>query len=481
MGFLKDIKLTGNAIYDIIIVSVLLMIGMYVYKVSVSKRLKEHGTMKKQAETDQLTGRGNRHKFINDLDKKINNNKKFAVCFMDLDGFKNVNDTLGHDAGDMLLIELSNRLDSCLPKTCESYRLGGDEFSIIIEKINTIEEISKVLDVLKETLTIPVVIDNNKIVLQYSLGVAVYPEDATTRSNLMTYADDAMYYIKEHGKNNYYFFNNVLKSKLDNKKKMQDDLKKAFENKEFSLSYQPRISTKNPDDIMFEALIHWIHPVLGKLNAEYFIPQAEEMGVIVALDEFMLTNVCRKLKELKNKGNNVKMCMNISNMNSRRKDFIDKICDIIKSYEFDKNQLQIEFIDEIPMKNIVDYKYFTEKLNEIGVKVSIPSFEIKYETLEIFNKLNINEIKLSSKYVSDDSKLSDDTLNDIAKLSKSLGYETVVTSIENEKELSCAIKAKVNYIQGEFLFGKLEENELESFIRKYDTFKEDIENIINKY
>ena len=481
MDFLNNLELTGNPVLDVVFVSIILMIGMYIYKLAVTGRLKEHGKMKKQAETDPLTGRGNRHKFVMDLDDKIKKNKKFAICFMDLDGFKNVNDTLGHDAGDMLLIELSNRLENSLPKICESYRLGGDEFSIIIEKINTIEEISKILDRLKESLTSPVIIKNNKIVLQYSLGVAIYPEDATQRQDLMTYADDAMYHIKEHGKNNYYFFNNVLKSKLENKKKMQDDLKKAFENKEFSLSYQPRISTNNVDEIMFEALIYWIHPVLGKLNAEYFIPQAEEMGFIVQLDEFVLSKVCDKLKELKTKHNtNIKMSINMSNVHSKRHNFVDKLCEIIQSYNFDEGDLEFEFIDEIPIKNITDYKYFTEKLSDIGVRTSIPSFEVKHETLEIFNKLNIDTVKLSSKYVNENSKFNEDTLNDIIKLSKDLGYKTVVTSVETKKELEYVIKAKADFIQGDFVFNKLEDNELDNFIKKYNTLTGNIKEIINE-
>ena len=481
MEFLNSLRLENVFIVDSIFVSVILILGMYIYKLSINDKLKEHNKMKIQAETDPLTGRGNRHKFVHDLDKKINKGEKFAVCFMDLDGFKNVNDTLGHEAGDILLIELSDRLKNNLPNTCESYRLGGDEFSIIIEKINTIEEISKILDSLKEALSIPVSIQNNKIVLQYSLGISIFPEDSTNRTDLMTYADDAMYYIKEHGKNSYYFFNNVLKSKLDNKKKMQDDLKHAIDNDEFLLSYQPRINVENVDDIMFEALIYWNHPVLGSLNAEYFIPQAEEMGFIVQLDEIVLKKACDKLSELKAiYDKNIKIGINMSNIHSKRHNFVDKLCEIISSYNFEKNQFEIQFIDDIPLKNISDYKYCTEKLEEIGVKVSISSFEIKYETLEMFSKLNINEIKLSSKYVDNKTKMSKDTLNDVIKLSKDLGYETLVTSIETENEFSAAIKANANYIQGKYLFDKLSESELNDFIVKYNTLKQDIKSTISK-
>ena len=177
-------------------VTILVVIGMLSYKLFELDKNKENKIVKKQALTDQLTGRGNRYMFQQVLDKLISKKKKFAVCFMDLDGFKQINDTMGHDAGDELLIALSNTFESKLPKNATAYRLGGDEFSIVIEGIKTVADITELLDNLKKELNVPLNIDGTSISLQYSLGVSIFPEDADNRTDLLKYADDAMYYIK---------------------------------------------------------------------------------------------------------------------------------------------------------------------------------------------------------------------------------------------------------------------------------------------
>ncbi len=465
----------SELLLQIFVGSMIFLLGMIIHKITINSKLIEHKTIKKQAETDPLTGRGNRHKFIVDLEKRIRKGKKFAVCFMDLDGFKNVNDTLGHDAGDILLIELSNRLKSSLPDTTESYRLGGDEFSVLIDDVNTIEEISKILDKLKEGLSKEVVIGSNEIVLEYSLGVAIYPTDAITRQDLMTYADDAMYYIKENGKNNYYFHNAVLKSKLQNKKKMQEDLKKAIENSEFRLEYEPRIALNNSEQICLEALVYWQHPVLGKLDAEYFMTQAKEMGFIVQVDEFVFKNVCEKLKELnESNSNEFQIAINMSSAYTKRTDFINKLCDEIEAYKFKKGQLIIQFIDRIDVKSIANYKYLTQKLNKLGVKVSVNSFDIEYKKLSLFNELEIDEVKISVKFAADESKFNIATLKDIVNLSKDLKYDALVKGISTKVELEYALDAKANYLQGEYIYKPVAENEIETIIDSYIQTKENL-------
>lgn len=470
-----NIEIENITLLNIVIAIFSLLLGMLIYKVTVAKKLKEHTIVKKQAETDPLTGSGNRHRFVKDIDNTINKKKKFAICFMDLDGFKNVNDTLGHDAGDILLIELSKRLKINLPRSCQSYRLGGDEFAIIIEKINTIDEITKILDDLKQALEKPVIIDNNKITLGYSLGVSIYPTDTIDRKNLMTYADDAMYYIKENGKNNYYFFNDVLKTRLENKKKMQKDLKKAFESDEFSVCFQNRVCINNTDKIILEALIYWNHPVLGRLDAEYFIKDAEEMGVIAKIDEFVFNTVCNKLKEFINKGyNNISFAINISNMHTQRKDFIDKLCESLEEYNFGKGKLQIELNDDIPVGKISGYKYFIDRLKEYDIAVSAPSYNVQYDNLMIFKSLDVDEIKINSKFAGLDSNFDKKVLSDIVNLSKNLKYETSIVSIENERELVSAVLAGADYIQGDYVFERINEDKIVDFAEKYNSLKSNI-------
>ena len=478
-----SLNIDANLIYTYLVylleVSALIIIGMLVYKLFEFDKNKENKIVKKQALTDQLTGRGNRYMFQAVLDKLIAKKKKFAVCFMDLDGFKQINDTMGHDAGDELLVALSNTFESKLPKNATAYRLGGDEFSIIIEDIKTVADITTLLDNLKEELNVPFTIENTNITLQYSLGVAIYPEDADNRQDLLTYADDAMYYIKEHGKNGYYFHNKSLKAKLENDTKMQADLKKAFENNEFNFSMQPRIDTKDINKICFEALLYWSHPVLGKLTSEYFIKQADEIALTIKLDQYILDKVCTKLEDLKQKGfKNIQMAVNISNRHMVKKEFIDKLCDILNKHNIEKGEIVIELTDTIEVSKIENYKVMFERLKTSGVEIVVNNLEVKYESLALFQDLQIDAIKLSSIYVAENSKFSVDILENIVKVCKNLNYNVIIGRIDEECELENSIRSGADSIQGNLIFKSMDEELVETFLNEYVNYKNRIENII---
>lgn len=478
-----SLNIDANLIYTYLVylleVSALIIIGMLVYKLFEFDKNKENKIVKKQALTDQLTGRGNRYMFQAVLDKLIAKKKKFAVCFMDLDGFKQINDTMGHDAGDELLVALSNTFESKLPKNATAYRLGGDEFSIIIEDIKTVADITTLLDNLKEELNVPFTIENTNITLQYSLGVAIYPEDADNRQDLLTYADDAMYYIKEHGKNGYYFHNKSLKAKLENDTKMQADLKKAFENNEFNFSMQPRIDTKDINKICFEALLYWSHPVLGKLTSEYFIKQADEIALTIKLDQYILDKVCTKLEDLKQKGfKNIQMAVNISNRHMVKKEFIDKLCDILNKHNIEKGEIVIELTDTIEVSKIENYKVMFERLKTSGAEIVVNNLEVKYESLALFQDLQIDAIKLSSIYVAENSKFSVDILENIVKVCKNLNYNVIIGRIDEECELENSIRSGADSIQGNLIFKSMDEELVETFLNEYGNYKNRIENII---
>lgn len=457
----------------------LVAIGAILHRIYYIGKNKETKLVKKQAVTDPLTGRGNRHLFISVLDKLIMKKKKFAVCFMDLDGFKQINDTMGHDAGDELLIALANTFETKLPKNAVAYRLGGDEFGIIIQDIKTTEDITTLLDDLKNEFRKPFMIDNTAISLEYSLGISVFPEDATTRQELIMYADDAMYYIKENGKNDYYFHNKVLRAKLENKNKMENDLKLAYENNQFDINLQPRISIDDTSNICLESLLYWKHPVLGNISAEYFIKQAEEMSLIIKLDHYVLDLVCNKLDKIKESGaKNVKMAVNISNRHVVKKDFIDKLCEILNKHAIEPGEIYLEFTGNIQEKYIENYKVMFEKLKQSGANIVISNFEIKYEVLKLFKQLPIDEIKLSSKFYEKDNDLKKEVLVDLIKLSHDLGFKVVVGNIETEEELTGVIKSNADKIQGDLLFKRMDENVMYDFIKEYTNYKYKIDDII---
>ena len=472
--------LTNPTFLKIAEIFLLVILGFVLYQLINYRKIRKREIEKKQAYTDQLTGRGNRYLFLSVLDKLIKKGNKFAVCFMDLDGFKQINDTMGHDAGDELLVYLARTFDEKLPSNAVAYRLGGDEFSIVIQNIKTTRDITKLLDYMKKQLEEPIMIQGTSISLQYSLGISVFPEDAKTKTELIMYADDAMYYIKENGKNGYYFHNKSLKAKLDNKNKMEKDLKEAYDKNEFSISLQPRINLNDMDNICFEALLYWNHPVLGKLDSDYFIKQADEMGIIVKLDRFVLENMCKKLTELKNNGyTNIQMAVNISTRHFMKDDFTNELCKILEKYNVSKGEVILELTNNIDLKKINMYSSMFEKLKKSGAKISINNFNIKYEDMILYNNLNIDEIKLYAKYMSKESDLNDNCLENVIKLSKDLESEITICCIETKEQLEKAIKYGADKVQGFFLFNKMYDEYISDVIKKYDNLKEKVYQVIS--
>ncbi len=472
--------LTNPTFLKIAEIFLLVILGFVLYQLINYRKIRKREIEKKQAYTDQLTGRGNRYLFLSVLDKLIKKGNKFAVCFMDLDGFKQINDTMGHDAGDELLVYLARTFDEKLPSNAVAYRLGGDEFSIVIQNIKTTRDITKVLDYMKKQLEEPIMIQGTSISLQYSLGISVFPEDAKTKTELIMYADDAMYYIKENGKNGYYFHNKSLKAKLDNKNKMEKDLKEAYDKNEFSISLQPRINLNDMDNICFEALLYWNHPVLGKLDSDYFIKQADEMGIIVKLDRFVLENMCKKLTELKNNGyTNIQMAVNISTRHFMKDDFTNELCKILEKNNVSKGEVILELTNNIDLKKINMYRSMFEKLKKSGAKISINNFNIKYEDMILYNNLNIDEIKLYAKYISKESDLNDNCLENVIKLSKDLGSEITICCIETKEQLKKAIKYGADKVQGFFLFNRMYDEYISDVIKKYDKLKEKVYKVIS--
>ena len=290
-----------------------------------------------------------------------------------------------------------------------------------------------------------------------------------------------MYYIKSHGKNDYYFHNKALRAKLENDNRMQKDLKEAYEKGQFGIDLQPRININNTKQICFEALLYWNHPVLGKLPSSYFIKQADEMALTIKLDEYFLDLVCRELNYYKELGyNDIQMAMNISNRHASKKDFVDKLCKILNENMIEPGNIKIELTDNLEIEKIEDYKLLFEKLKECGADIIINNFEIKYESLQLFNDLPIDEIKISSKYISKEDNFDYEILKNIIAVSKNLEYKVVINCIEDEQQLNYAIRNGADNIQGEFLFKKMDTNLANEFVKEYETYVNKIDGIIIK-
>lgn len=448
---------------------VIFFLGMIAYGYSAKSKLEESKDAAQAAYIDALTHLGNRYKFnkvIAEMTK--HEDQKFALCFMDLDGFKHINDNMGHDAGDELLIELGKRLVDGIEDHGEVFRLGGDEYALIITSADSKLEVETIVKRVQRNVVRPVDIRGNKINLEYSLGIAMFPEDTKDSVELVNFADSAMYHVKENGKSDYYFHNAALKSQTDNKKRMEIEIKKAYENKEFGIDYQPRVNLKDPNEIWLEAFLYWNHPAIGKLRAAYFLKFAESIGLIINIDELMIRKAIEKINELKKEGfNNVNVAMNISLRHFQRKDFVDKLCKIFEDNKFEKGKLMLQITDNINMDKIENYKIFFDKIRSYGVKLSISNFEIKHETMDMFRRLEIDEVKISSEYVDSNSIFKDSVLKDIVTLARDLDYSVIITRIENEETLKKILKLKVDMVQGNYLSKIMDDKELIDFLTTY--------------
>lgn len=458
-----------NSIYIEIILAICSgCLGMIIYRNSIMYKLKKNEAVSEAAYKDALTGKGNRYKFNEEIQRLVEGDKKFALCVLDLDGFKHINDNMGHDAGDELLIKLADALQSAMPQNGDVYRLGGDEFAIIYKNIKGKNEAEENVKKVNLAVREPMIVRDKKINLEYSLGIAIFPDDSKDYIELLNFADAAMYHVKETGKNGYYFHNESLKAKIENKTKMENDLRKAYENNEFDIDFQPRINVKESNEIWFEALLYWNHAALGKLRAQYFLDYIANIGLIINIDEIVLEKVIDKLIELKAKGySNVKIAMNLSLRHFMRSDFIDRLCNILDKRNFDTNSLMFEITDLIDESKIEEYKLKMDQIKEHGVKISVNNLDIKYEIMSLFKKLPIDEMKVSAEYVERNSQFNNSVLSDIVELGKDLYYEVTVVKIENDRELERALRCNVDKIQGNYIYKPICQDELFEFLSEY--------------
>ena len=470
-----NIELLKTLYIEIILAICSGCLGMIIYRNSIMYKLRKNEAVSEAAYKDALTGRGNRYKFNEEIQKLVEDDNKFALCVLDLDGFKHINDNMGHDAGDELLIKLANAMQTAMPENGEIFRLGGDEFAIIYKDIEDRSEAEENVKRVNMAVKEPMLVRDNKINLEYSLGIAIFPDDSKDYVELLNFADAAMYHVKETGKNGYYFHNESLKAKSENKSKMENDLKLAYENGEFDIDFQPRINVKDTNEIWLEALLYWNHSALGKLRAQYFLNFIESIGLVINVDEIVLEKSIDKLIELKSKGySNVKIAMNLSLRHFMRTDFIDRLCVILKRKNFDAGSLMIEITDLIDESKIEDYKLKMDKLKECGVKISVNNLDVKYEIMSLFKKLPVDEVKVSAEYVEKSSQFNSSVLSDIVELGKDLYYEVTVVKIENDRELERALSCKVDKIQGNYIYKPIDESELYDFLGQYTDIRKSV-------
>jgi diguanylate cyclase (GGDEF)-like protein/PAS domain S-box-containing protein len=409
---------------------------------------------------DSLTGLPNRIKLEEHLSHVIavasRDELTMSILFIDLDRFKIINDTLGHQIGDKLLQNVSNRITKVLRDTDMVARMGGDEFIVVLETARDKKAAAyvcqKILDIIKE----PIKIAEHTLNTSASIGIAMFPDNGKTITTLIKNADTAMYHAKNLGKNNFQYYNEELSINIHDQLKIEQALKQAISDNELFLNYQPQYDLKTRKIISFEALVRWNSKKIGFVTPDVFIPVAEDTGMIIEIGDFIFEQACIDFIKFKKVNKNLQyIAINISSIQFRDKHFINKIKDIIKRVNILPSQIELEITERYIMDFNQSNMLTLEELRALGFRMSIDDFGTGYSSMNYLSKLPIDIIKVDKSFV---DGIPDDYNNlqiskAIIALSKSLGYKTVAEGIETKEQEEILLSLDCNIGQG-YLFSK---------------------------
>ena len=412
---------------------------------------------------DALTGLPNRALFVDHLKLAIDRGRrgpgrKFAVLFLDLDRFKMINDSLGHHAGDELLVAIARRLEACLRPGDTVARLGGDEFTILLEDISGSREAVEVAERIKQKIAQPFDLNGREVFTSVSIGIAPSTLGYERPEEILRDADTAMYSAKSSGKMQHKVFVATMHSSALSLLQLDTDLRRALEREEFVLHYQPIINLADKSLAGFEALIRWQHPERGLLPPMTFIPLAEETGLIVPIGQWVLREAGRRLRNwqrLAPRQPPLTVSVNVSGRHFTRPELVTQISEILRTNQLDARSLKLELTESVVMENIQIADEVLRTLRAIGVELSIDDFGTGYSSLSYLHRFPVNTLKIDRTFVSQMERNNENT--EIAKtiitLAHSLGLSVVAEGVENAGQLSRLVELGCQFGQG-FFFAK---------------------------
>jgi diguanylate cyclase (GGDEF)-like protein len=391
----------------------------------------------------------------------VRTKKHIAVLYLDFDHFKNINDTLGHAAGDNFLIKMSSRLRDCVRDVDTVARLGGDEFLILLAEIGngqaeSEEEYEKFIqNKTKEILdrvAQPCTIDNMEFSVTVSIGVALFPRDGDDPHILLRNSDTAMYRSKSKGRNTYEMFSPEMSDTVIKRVEVDTRLRNALENEKFSLHYQPLMDAHSKKVIGAEALIRWDDDELGRVSPEIFIPLAEESGFIVDIGEWVLDTACRDIKLLQNEGfgTDFYFAINLSSRQVRDKDFAALIASMLTKHDITGDCLEFEITERLLMKDVPEVVETLNSFKSMDIKLSIDDFGTGYSSLSYLKRFPFDVLKIDQTFVRDIGKDADDTAlcEAIIAMAHSLGLSLIAEGVETQEQFEFLRARGTETIQG---------------------------------
>lgn len=416
------------------------------YGIEVLRTRIEHAEAERKLEFlahhDLLTGLPNRlllrDRFEQAVAQAERERSGVAVLFLDLDNFKQVNDTLGHTYGDKLLVRVVERLRGCLRDADTISRQGGDEFVILLPNLRDLAVISGIAQQIVEAFTAPFEIDTYSINTTFSIGVSLYPDDGKEFDTLLRNADTALYQAKDSGRDTYRFFSEKMNMDAQEQLQLQGQLRNAVKNQEFILHYQPQIDIVGGHLIGAEALVRWQHPELGLIPPGKFIPLAERSGLVIPMGDWVLNEACSQAQAWREKGHALVMAVNLSALQFKRGNLLETVAHALKRSGLPAEMLELELTESILLQDVDAAIKTLHSLKDMGVKLSIDDFGTGYSSLSYLKRLAVDKLKIDQSFVRDLAEASDSAaiVRAIIQLGHTLQLTVIAEGVETDAQLA---------------------------------------------
>lgn len=417
----------------------------------------EQQELSHQASYDSLTNLPNRM-LANDrlkveLKRAKRENRRIAVMFIDLNNFKIINDTMGHATGDLLLVEVSQRMKKRLRDGDTIARLGGDEFVVILPTIDNLTEVEDIAERMLEAVEQPFRLGDRDVKVSYSIGVALYPEDGNNVEKLMANADNAMYQAKAGSARHVRFFSQEMNDEIENQLQLEQGLHDAINNGELALNFQPIIDVKSGQFKGAEVLLRWNHPQRGMISPEIFIPMAEMTGQIIPIGKWVIREAARCISEWQSQGLNPNcLSVNISRV-QLQEGLISHLRDVMSEFNIDAKQLMLEITESVLMENVDIIKSQLDTINDAGIRLSLDDFGTGFSSLSYLKNFPFYSLKLDRSFVEavPDNKEDTTLVSSIIALAKGLNLQVVAEGIECEEQLQALKGMGCDTVQGYYI------------------------------
>ncbi len=439
---------------------------------TIIERSRTHEKLEFMANYDPLTALPNRSLLFDRLNQAIKESQRYGdkitIMYIDLDRFKCVNDTYGHEVGDMLLKTTASRLLECVRDTDTVSRVGGDEFVLVVTRMKDSENSKKIAKKIIDSLSKPLIINDHSCSIIVSIGMSFFPEDGHDMQMLIKKADTAMYHAKTSGGHNVIAYNNSMDKELRESSKLEQDIRHALANDEFVLHYQPQINLRTGLITGAEALIRWNHPIFGMIYPDKFISIAESLGLIVQIGDWVLQQGCLQSKMWQqNYSHTLVLAVNISYNQFQQYNFSERVSQILFETELDPQLLELELTESVSMHNMESTIYILKELNSIGVKLAIDDFGTGYSSLSYLKHLPFHKLKIDKSFINDINHNNDDHViaKTIIDMAHNLGLKVIAEGVETKEQLEILKKLDCDEVQGYLISKPVREEDFLSLLQ----------------